>query len=599
LCCDMSANESRRYDSRGTYRKDRYERDRKDRDYRLGSKRKDRDYEQDSRNVRQRHDDDRPHRETERYHKYTRRQNESHTDTSKPSNQKPEQFYDQAKIDPNSTDVPTRNNIPLWNFSDDIQYNVVLKDKQEKKKNLVTPELEYKRAQEIIALRTEYENDCKELLFGMEAPKESFNRWLFEQLSIPKSSLIKTEEDSLDPLLCLPESVQTSSVIRAEILAEIPGRIRYRTAKQAKSSLINYLNNGNTWLIRLHHMKETNKEAFEKAHKIIDDAQQWFNQQPKWIQEEDLNKYKEQLEKLKNECSPIFEHLMSDLVNKVCTRLAEKGRASVEKLSKLKVEKSKKVTISFTTTTCIVMYGDGLDSFEINIVHYNKLHCLYNLHNEPNEDSFKDRLYVLLRRYQTFFGPSELEGGNFHAALPEGGFDLLRRNMQVCQEVFASPFNCYFKHFCSAFPDTDVFFGSRGSFFDFEPVEGSFECGPPYTIEVMDRCAEHCIKLLESSDRPLSFVVFVPEWTDTRYGRIMHPDNCKFCVGHFLADKDHHRYVTGLQHLAVNSINKTNHRYWTLPFPTHVYFLQNEAGRSKWPVTKDITTELKKIMESA
>jgi len=133
-------------------------------------------------------------------------------------------------------------------------------------------------------------------------------------------------------------------------------------------------------------------------------------------------------------------------------------------------------------------------------------------------------------------------------------------------------------------------------FFDFEPAKGSFECGPPYTVEVMDQTADRCIALLESTSEPLSFVVFVPEWTETHYGEALHPDQCKFCVGHFLADSENHHYVTGLQHLAVNTAESTNKRYWTLPFPTHVYFLQNEKGKAKWPVTQEIMDELKKVM---
>jgi hypothetical protein len=61
----------------------------------------------------------------------------------------------------------------------------------------VDPEIELKRAADILLLRDQYETNCKELLnmkvmivaFEMlihyQAPKESFNRWLFEQLSLP------------------------------------------------------------------------------------------------------------------------------------------------------------------------------------------------------------------------------------------------------------------------------------------------------------------------------------------------------------------------------------------------------------------------------
>ena len=52
-------------------------------------------------------------------------------------------------------------------------------------------------------------------------------------------------------------------------------------------------------------------------------------------------------------------------------------------------------------------------------------------------------------------------------------------------ECFASPLNCYCPRFCSAFPDTDSVFGSVGSFFDFEFVEGSFEANPPFVVSAI------------------------------------------------------------------------------------------------------------------
>ena len=45
----------------------------------------------------------------------------------------------------------------------------------------------------------------------------------------------------------------------------------------------------------------------------------------------------------------------------------------------------------------------------------------------------------------------------------------------VTCECFASPFNCRFPRYCSAFPEIEGEFGSLGSFFDFSPTCGSFE----------------------------------------------------------------------------------------------------------------------------
>lgn len=87
-----------------------------------------------------------------------------------------------------------------------------------------------------------------------------------------------------------------------------------------------------------------------------------------------------------------------------------------------------------------------------------KLSC----HDDPRFDLFLGRAWCLLRRYKTYFGLQPGEGHEFHGALPIPVFECLHRVFGVSFECFASPLNCYFKQYCSAFSDIDGFFGSRG-----------------------------------------------------------------------------------------------------------------------------------------
>jgi len=68
----------------------------------------------------------------------------------------------------------------------------------------------------------------------------------------------------------------------------------------------------------------------------------------------------------------------------------------------------------------------------------------------------------ILIDFQTFFGMGPTEGFGQQGALPVPVFECLNRVFGVTFECFASPLNCYFRQYCSAFPDTDGFFGSRG-----------------------------------------------------------------------------------------------------------------------------------------
>jgi phosphorylated CTD-interacting factor 1 len=183
--------------------------------------------------------------------------------------------------------------------------------------------------------------------------------------------------------------------------------------------------------------------------------------------------------------------------------------------------------------------------------HYCKLRTLFVL-NHPDQaefdrEYFHDCLYVLLRRYATFFGNNA--GATFHAASPSTVFRFLKTSLGVCHENFASPLNCYFRNYNSAFPDIDVHFGSLGSFFDFQPIQGSFETGPPYTEEVMDRMATHIESLLHSSQQPLSFVVFVPDWQNPISPGLKTMHNSAFNRSELLLKGGSYEYVLGSQHV--------------------------------------------------
>eukprot|EP00116_Pleurobrachia_bachei_P004422 sb/3464684/ len=129
-----------------------------------------------------------------------------------------------------------------------------------------------------------------------------------------------------------------------------------------------------------------------------------------------------------------------------------------------------------------------------------------------NIDSSDSRM---LRSSMTGGGRLHQENFGLHAALPRKAFDLLNRKFGVTFECFASPLNCYFSQYCSAFPDIDCYFGSRGSFFEFKPKSGSFQANPPFSEEVMMAMADHMISLLEGKNQlppsPASVLIVPPQ----------------------------------------------------------------------------------------
>mmetsp|Transcript_15781 Transcript_15781/g.23431 ORF Transcript_15781/g.23431 Transcript_15781/m.23431 type:complete len:648 (-) Transcript_15781:297-2240(-) len=140
-------------------------------------------------------------------------------------------------------------------------------------------------------------------------------------------------------------------------------------------------------------------------------------------------------------------------------------------------------------------------------------YCDTSSKTDPDLKHVLTRIFVLLCRYDTI---SALKGVN-HAAIPPRAFEAMSRNFGISHECFASPLNRVSPSYNSIFPDVDRFFGSLGSFFDFLPLEGSFEANPPFDGESTSIMFEHIFGLLQRTDtekNALSFLVVVPKTND-------------------------------------------------------------------------------------
>lgn len=222
----------------------------------------------------------------------------------------------------------------------------------------------------------------------------------------------------------------------------------------------------------------------------------------------------------------------------------------------------------------------------ITLAHYDKLWTLYcrtlsiagrgktagrpqKRKLEADEAEFHRRAFRLVARYEA------LGGAGYQAAVGQEGFAALRQWMGIRFECFASPLNCRYSRFCSAFPDVDAPFGSLGSFLAFYPRSGSFEANPPFVPEMMSRMAEHMDHLLGRKESgPLSFLVVVPCWHEAE--ALKQLEASPFHCGHFILSAADHGYLDGAQHQRLEQRRPSS-------YDTAVFALQNEKGTRKWP----------------
>lgn len=180
--------------------------------------------------------------------------------------------------------------------------------------------------------------------------------------------------------------------------------------------------------------------------------------------------------------------------------------------------------------------------------HIDKLRALYSRasSDDAEEQYFLPRAFSLLSRYETLSGNSS----GMQGALSPEVFRFLNTHLGVTAEAFASPLNCFMPTYCSLFPDTDSFFGSRGDFFRLRPVSGAFEVNPPFVHSVLKQAASYMLELLAEAERlesDLTFVFITPGWGDASWFLDTTSPSNRFHSGHVTVRKNEHEYLDGAQ----------------------------------------------------
>jgi hypothetical protein len=253
---------------------------------------------------------------------------------------------------------------------------------------------------------------------------------------------------------------------------------------------------------------------------------------------------------------------------------------------------------TLTSHDILVLTYESL-SYEIRGDYLIKLLNLYHMHTDPhivlNDVIFIRRVFCVVARYETLSGSSD----GYQMAFPSTGFQWLRDHMGVNVECFASPLNVWNQRFCSIAYDTDRYFGSLGNFFGYDASKGggSFEANPPFVESVMEHMArkiQTILTLHQHSDIPYSFTVIVPGWDDDKCVSYQIMFNSCFCRPFtnykLILEAKRHNYRPGMQQRAQRDEQASN-------VVTFVFFLQNDAGAKKWPITVDKALELRDILE--
>ena len=190
--------------------------------------------------------------------------------------------------------------------------------------------------------------------------------------------------------------------------------------------------------------------------------------------------------------------------------------------------------------------------------------------------------FVMLLRYSTV-----MEGDpGWHAAVPGSIFRAIRGHWGEYAECFANPLNTSSAVFCSAFPDVDSRFGSRGSFFDNAFNSGIFCANPPFDHAVSLATAHHVVNELArcADNTVLTFIVFlpgsdggVPLQSLSAFKEVLLDVRHRFVCNHETIAGVDSPFLDGAQHVYIEE------KRFTPRLDTVVFVAQSPAAERKFP----------------
>ncbi|XP_070797999.1 mRNA (2'-O-methyladenosine-N(6)-)-methyltransferase isoform X1 [Pituophis catenifer annectens] len=361
----------------------------------------------------------------------------------------------------------------------DIQTNAVIKQRAPLEVLTPHPEVELLRSQLMLKLRQHYRELCQQRE-GIDPPRESFNRWMLERKVVDKGS------DPLLPSNCEP--IVSPSMFR-EIMNDIPIRLsRIKFREEAKRLLFKYAEAAK----RLIESRSASPDSRKVVKWNVEDTFSWLRRDRSASKED----YMDRLEHLRKQCGPHVSAAAKDSVEGICSKIYHISLEYVKRIREKHLAILKEHSISaeveppdvqdrlvYCYPVRLNVPSPPLPSAEIHVEsslvcvrykgevqkisrsYFSKLWQLYRYSciDDSGFEHFLPRVWCLLRRYQMMFGIGLYEGTGLQGALPVHVFEALYKLFGVSFECFASPLNCYFKQYCSAFPDTDGYFGSRGN----------------------------------------------------------------------------------------------------------------------------------------
>lgn len=173
---------------------------------------------------------------------------------------------------------------------------------------------------------------------------------------------------------------------------------------------------------------------------------------------------------------------------------------------------------NITYTNSIYINNDRLYNILNNIIiPINEYNDMQNKYTGPIE-LLDNYIWIILYRYQL------LGSNNNQLAVLPNVLDKMKKDLGFNFECFASAINSSTNKFCSLYYDIEKYFGSVGSFFNYNITKGIYSFNPPYQTDIIERGIERIFHFMDNTNEELEFIITIPIW-DNDGKKIMEKNN--------------------------------------------------------------------------
>lgn len=188
-----------------------------------------------------------------------------------------------------------------------------------------TPEIEIMRIGFVNKLRSQYHEMCH-TRENIEAPRESFIRWLMERKVIDKGN------DPVLPSNCVPE---ISRSMYNEIMNDIPIKLtRPKFSAEARKQLSRYAEAAKKMI----ESRNVSPESRKIVKWSVDEVFQWIRK----TLNATFDDYEERLKHLRSQCQPHLNETAKSSVESICAKINNLSNEYAKKVHEASIELHKK-----------------------------------------------------------------------------------------------------------------------------------------------------------------------------------------------------------------------------------------------------------------